>query len=90
VRPEKKAERQRLGAQRDAAAGKPRLGCPRPFGWMEDRITLHPEESEAIREAARAILGEGTLSGVARAFGRRGLRPPQAPFGPLPPHRLSS
>jgi site-specific DNA recombinase len=81
---EKKAERQKLANERDAAAGKPRKACSRAFGWKEDRHTLEPAEDEAIREAARAVLGNGTLAGIQRDWSRRGLRPTQAPLGPLP------
>jgi site-specific DNA recombinase len=78
---EKKGERQRLGHQRRAAAGTPKRHTPRPFGWQEDRTTLEPTEAEAIREAARALLAGGTLSGIARDWTARGLFPPQAGRG---------
>jgi site-specific DNA recombinase len=39
---------------------------------------------DAIRWAADALLGGSTVSAVTREWERRGLRPPQAPFGPLP------
>jgi site-specific DNA recombinase len=50
---EKKSERQRLGAQRDAAAGKARKGCPRPFGWLDDRVTMHPQEGTSSSPSPR-------------------------------------
>ena len=81
---ERKGTRQRDTNERRAARGEPRKACPRPFGWQEDRIHRQPDEAEAIREAARAVLGNGTLSGIGRDWAGRGVRPTQAPFGPLP------
>lgn len=81
---ERKATRQRDANEQKANRGEPRKGCPRPFGWKQDRIHLEPDEAEAIREAARAILGGGTLSALCREWSRLGLRPAQAPYGPLP------
>ncbi len=80
---EKKAERQKDANERDAEAGKPRLGCPRPFGWLEDRVTAHPQESLAVVAACHALLSGGTVAGVCRDWAERGVRPAQAPFGPL-------
>jgi len=81
---ERKSARQRLAASEAAAAGKRRTGCPRPFGYAGDHVTLDPSEAAAVRWAADCLLGGGTVSAVAREWSRRGLRPPQAPFGPLP------
>ena len=78
---DKKAERQRLAARRDAEAGKPRMGTPRPFGWQDDHVTAHPEESAAIADACRALLTGGTVTGVAADWTARGLRPVQSKSG---------
>jgi DNA invertase Pin-like site-specific DNA recombinase len=80
---EVKAERQQLANYQAALEGLPRKGTPRPFGWLADRIHADPAEAEAIAAGARAILAGGTLTGVARDWERRGLRPHQAPYGPL-------
>lgn len=81
---EVKSERQQLANESAANEGKPRKATSRPFGWLEDRATADPAESAAIRDACHAILAGGTVSGIARDWGDRGLRPPQVPFGPLP------
>jgi DNA invertase Pin-like site-specific DNA recombinase len=81
---ERKAERQKLANEAAAVAGKRRLGTPRPFGYCEDHVTPHPDEGPAVGEACRVLLGGGTLSGVMREWDKAGLRPAQAPFGPLP------
>jgi site-specific DNA recombinase len=75
---ERKASRQRLANEQRAARGEPRKACPRPFGWQADRITLEPAEAEAIREAARALLTGGTLSGICRDWAARGVHPVQS------------
>jgi site-specific DNA recombinase len=80
---EVKAERQQLANYHAAATGQPRKGTPRPFGWLPDRIHADPAEAEAIAAGCRAILAGGTLTGVARDWERRGVRPHQAPYGPL-------
>ena len=74
---EVKGKRQQLAyaAQRDAGI---RHGGPRHFGSTA-------AERDAIRRAADALLGGGTVSAITREWERRGLRPPQAPpIGPLP------
>lgn len=48
-----------------AVEGVPHSG-PRPFGWLEDRISLHPEEAELV---ARAI-GERVSGKAVRAIAR--------------------
>jgi len=83
---ELKAGRQQLANYQAALEGLPRKGTPRPFGWLADRIHADPAEAEAIAAGARAILAGGTLTGIARDWERRGLRPHQAPYGPLAEH----
>jgi DNA invertase Pin-like site-specific DNA recombinase len=83
---EVKSERQQLAEQQAAQAGKPRLGTPRPFGWQPDRVTLDEAEAAAIRSACASLLHGGTITGACRDWERRGLRPHQVPFGPLPEH----
>lgn len=80
---EVKAERQQLANRQAALAGLPRKGTPRPFGWLADRVHADPAEQAAVADGCRALLAGGTLTGIARDWGRRGLRPHQAPFGPL-------
>ncbi|MEV7000020.1 recombinase family protein [Streptomyces sp. NPDC093982] len=63
-----------------AAEGVPHSG-PRPFGWQQDRITLHPEEAKLVEQAisdriagkaVRAIAADWCDLGVT---GTRGGRP---------------
>jgi site-specific DNA recombinase len=86
---ESKGARQRLAADSAARDGKRWTGCPRPFGFDEDRVTPHPVEGAAVAAACAAIVGGSTVSSVAREWERLGLRPPQAPFGPLREHPWS-
>ncbi len=83
---EVKGERQRLAAEEAARKGERFVGGNRPFGYEDDHLTVRPEEAEAIRWAVNAMLGGGAVSGVRREWNRRGLRPPQAPYGPLLEH----
>jgi site-specific DNA recombinase len=81
---ERKSARQKLANSEAALAGTRRKGTPRPFGYGADHVTPDPDEAAAIRWAADCLLGGGTVSAVAREWSARGLRPPQAPTGPLP------
>jgi len=81
---ERKGQRQRNANRQAAEAGKRRTGTPRPFGYQADHITTEPAEADAIRWAAGAVLGGASVSAVMRKWTALGLRPPQAPFGPLP------
>ena len=81
---ERKSTRQKLAAAQAAKAGKRWTGSQRPFGWSADDYSVPVEsEAEAIREACRLVLAGGTVSGVARTWTEAGVRPAQAPFGPL-------
>jgi DNA invertase Pin-like site-specific DNA recombinase len=92
-----KGERQQAAEAKKAEAGFRRTAGPRPFGWQvryaEDpkaeagrrrEFVMDEAEAAAIREAADALLGGTSVSAVARKWAADGLRPPQAPFGPLP------
>ena len=83
---ETKSSRQKLANRQLAESGKARKGRPRPFGWQADRITLDEAEAKAIRSACTSLLAKGTITGICRDWERRGLRPHQAPFGPLVEH----
>jgi DNA invertase Pin-like site-specific DNA recombinase len=80
---ERKSARQKRAELTRAEQGKVRKGTPQPFGWQADRLRAELAEQEAIIAGCRALLAGGTLLGVARDWDRRGLRPHQAPFGPL-------
>jgi site-specific DNA recombinase len=86
---ERKSERQKLANEAAAASGKRPLGTPRPFGYRDDHVTAHPVEGPAVANACTGLLGGGSLSGVMREWAAAGLRPPQAPFGPLPENAWS-
>jgi site-specific DNA recombinase len=79
----RKGTRQVLANQQRALAGKRQTGGNRPFGYCDDFTTVHPQEGPAIEAACVLLLGGGTVSGVAREWSKLGLRPPQAPYGPL-------
>ena len=74
---ERKAERQKLANEQAAINGKRFLGGPRPFGYLDDHVTVHPVEGPAVAEACAALLGGGSISGVMREWTRLELTPPQ-------------
>jgi site-specific DNA recombinase len=83
---EVKGERQKLAAEEAARQGKRFVGGNRAFGYEPGNVEVRQAEADAIRWAADALLGGGAVSGVRREWNRCGLRPSQAPFGPLPQH----
>lgn len=83
---ERKGKRQERANRQAAEEGRPRKGSPRPFGWLPDRVHADPAEAAAIAAGCQAVIAGGTLTGVALDWDRRGLRPHQAPFGPLREH----
>lgn len=69
---EQKGDRQRRAALQAAEQGRPpggRVG----FGFLPDRIHLHPEQSAAIRDAYDHVLGGGSLASIARKWNEAGL-----------------
>jgi DNA invertase Pin-like site-specific DNA recombinase len=84
---ERKGARQRAANEQAAKKGTRRTSVPRPFGWQAvyvpdpkaeggQRREFVKDEAEAgaIRWAADALLGGGTVSAVMREWNRRGLR----------------
>lgn len=70
---EHKSERIRRKLQENAAKGL-HHGGSRPYGWCEDRVTVDPDEAEAIREAARLIIAGESVKATARALTDAGYR----------------
>lgn len=70
---EHKSERIRRKLEQNAANGI-HHGGSRPFGWLEDRVTLDPSEAAVVREACQLILAGETVKGIARALNERGYR----------------
>jgi site-specific DNA recombinase len=79
-----KGERQTAANVKAATNGHRWVSSPRPFGYQADHRTAEPAEKAAVVWAAQALLGGSTIASVTRQWDRLGLRPPQAPFGPVP------
>jgi len=52
--------------------------------YENGRVVATQSEADAIRDAISSVLRGGSLTGIVRKWGALGLRPPLAPFGPLP------
>ncbi|MQY07528.1 recombinase family protein [Actinomadura macrotermitis] len=50
-------------------------GAPRPFGWDEDRLHLHPEEAEILAAAIRAVPGGKKVGAVRKEWIAEGYAP---------------
>ncbi len=72
---ERISEPVRRANQQKAASGAPGIGGTRPFGYQDDRVTLHPEEAAEIRLAASRLLAGESLGTVLRDWNERGVRP---------------
>ncbi|MFE7630274.1 recombinase family protein [Kocuria sp. NPDC057446] len=60
--------KRRRGARKSleiAQSGAPMMGGPRPFGFLDDRVTHHPAEAPVIRELGRRALAGETLTSLA-------------------------
>jgi DNA invertase Pin-like site-specific DNA recombinase len=68
-----KAERQQLANYMAVRGGKRLRSSQRPFGYDDDHVTERPAEADAIRWAADALLGGGSVMSVVREWQRRGL-----------------
>lgn len=73
---EQKAERQKAKNRQAAQSGRMASG-PLPFGYNEDRETVHPEQGAMIREAYRSLLGGASLGSVIKAWNASAHRAPR-------------
>jgi len=48
-------------------------GGHRPFGWNEDKRTLHPEESKILRKAVADLLEGKAVTAIVADWNRRGI-----------------
>jgi len=78
---ERKGARQKLANAARAAEGDVHFGGVRPFGYENDRVTVAPEEAEAIRQAAVDVLAGKALAEVAREWAAAGLVSSRAEVG---------
>jgi site-specific DNA recombinase len=67
------ARRVRRKHQDNAERGIP-VGGRRPFGWQDDKRTLHAEEVALVREAAERVLAGAPLSAIVTDWNSRGIR----------------
>ncbi|MFF4314294.1 recombinase family protein [Streptomyces sp. NPDC001507] len=52
-------------------------GGARPFGWLDDKRTLHPTESKLLREAALGILGGAPVRAYPVRWNETGVTTPR-------------
>ena len=69
---ERTSERLKRAFLADAQAGKVNKGT-RPFGWADDKKTLHPLESRILRRAVGDVIDGLPLREVARQWNKRGV-----------------
>lgn len=59
-----KSQRQQAAERQRANAGRRRTSGVRPFGWNDDRLTLHPIEAPALRNAINDVIGGRSLRSI--------------------------
>lgn len=69
---ERMVERQKRKRDEMAQHGR-YFGGRRPFGYQPDGVTIHPDEAEAIREAAAAVLAGASLRSIAADWNARSI-----------------
>lgn len=69
---EHKSERMRAKWAQNAELGMPWMGGSRPYGYLDDRTTLHPDEAPHVRDAATRVLAGESLRSVAAALNKAG------------------
>jgi len=57
---------------------------PETVYGADGRVAATQSEADAIRDGITSVLRGGSLMGIVRKWHELGLRPPLAPFGPLP------
>jgi len=86
---EHKAERQKRQRRQAAEAGKIAGGGKRPYGYEEDRVSVRESEAVVIREGARRVLANESLSSICRDWQARGIVSPAGkPWKPSGLRRL--
>ena len=71
---QRKSERQRQNNEEHAGRGLPQRGGKRPFGYLEDKLTLHPDEAPMIAEAYNDLIaGRRTLSRIRTDWNAAGV-----------------
>uniref|UniRef100_A0A5Q5BMG6 Recombinase n=1 Tax=Mycobacterium sp. (strain MCS) TaxID=164756 RepID=A0A5Q5BMG6_MYCSS len=68
---EHKSERIRRKLEANAAEGR-HHGGSRPYGWLDDRVSIHPTEAAVVREAAARVLAGESVKSIARALNAAG------------------
>lgn len=68
------SERVRRKKLESARKGKVAKQWKRPFGFLEDGVTHHPEEAQLIREAVDDIIGGASLTSIRRKWEREGVK----------------
>lgn len=68
------SERVRRKKLENARKGEVAKQWKRPFGFLEDGVTHHPEEAQLIREAVDDIIGGASLTAIRRKWEREGVK----------------
>jgi len=66
--------RMRNDHRRRALAGQPPAGGNRPFGWNDDRVTLHPLEAPILRKAAEEFAAGRSINSIVAQWQKEGLK----------------
>ncbi|MBL1096294.1 recombinase family protein [Streptomyces sp. 205] len=69
----RKKQRRTRNSHRSRALRGQSVAAWRPFGWEDDKITLRPEEAEAIRQAVKDVIAGASISEITRRWQKAGF-----------------
>ncbi|MEO3839794.1 recombinase family protein [Streptomyces sp. B22F1] len=69
----RKKQRRTRNSHRSRAMRGQSVAAWRPFGWQDDKITLRPEEAEAIRKAVHDVIAGASISEITRQWKEAGF-----------------
>ncbi|MDN3266509.1 recombinase family protein [Streptomyces sp. MA15] len=64
----RKKQRRTRNSHRSRAIRGQSVAAWRPFGWEDDKVTLRPEEADAIRRAVRDVIAGASISEITRQW----------------------
>ncbi|MEU9920716.1 recombinase family protein [Streptomyces griseoluteus] len=69
----RKKERRSRNSHRSRAVRGQSVAAWRPFGWEDDKVSLRPDEAEAIRQAVKDVIAGASISEITRRWKEAGF-----------------
>ncbi|MEU2654169.1 recombinase family protein [Streptomyces sp. NPDC007325] len=69
----RKKQRRSRNSHRNRAVRGLAVSAWRPFGWDDDKVTLRPEEADAVRQAVKDVIAGASISEITRQWKEAGF-----------------